>query len=136
MVNFIVITHGEFGAYLVEAAERIVGPQGGGVLCVGISARLSMDDVSGRLAEAVDRLDTGEGLVIVTDMPGGTPSNVALRLVKELPLVHVVSGVNLYMLVTAFNFRRTLSARELVEKMLEAGRRAVADVKSILATRA
>lgn len=135
MVNLIVVTHGEFGAYLVEAAERIVGPQGEGVRCVGISERLPMDDVSRRLGETIERLNTDEGLVIVTDIPGGSPSNVALRLTRELPGVHVISGVNLYMLVTAFNFRKTASAAALVEKMIEAGKRAVADVKTLFAAR-
>jgi len=136
MVNLLVVTHGEFGAYLVEAAESIVGPQGEGVESIGISARLSVPEVRSRISDAVCRLDGDEGLIIMTDIPGGTPSNIALPLVKDLPGVEVVSGVNLYMLVTAFNHRHSSDAAGLAVKMLTAGKRAVTDVKTLLAARA
>lgn len=133
MVNILVITHGEFGAYLVEAAEGIVGPQKG-VLSVGISPRLSVDEVRRRVLAAVAELGAGE-VVVAVDMPGGTPCNVVLPVVKDLPGAQVVSGVNLYMLVAAFNNRDAASGAELAEKMIEAGRRAVADVKKLLTAR-
>ncbi|MDE2291206.1 MAG: hypothetical protein KGL53_03915 [Elusimicrobia bacterium] len=133
MVNIIVITHGEFGAYLVEAAESIVGPQKG-VRCVSVSARLPVSEVSRRVHEAVQELGPGE-LVVAVDMPGGTPCNVALPAVKELPAAAVVSGVNLYMLVSAFNAREGLDAAALAQRMIDCGRRAVADVKQMLAAK-
>ena len=130
MINILVITHGEFGAYLVEAAEGIVGPQGDGVRCVGISSRTPVCEVRERIQKAICELDTPGGIVILTDMPGGTPCNVAMPLSKDLPEVAVVSGVNLYMLVTAFNHRRSDSKEDLVEKVLDAGRRAIVDIKA------
>ena len=137
MINIIIITHGEFGAYLVEAAEGIVGPQDGGVLCVGISARMSVDEVRGRLSEALERVRGKGEMIVVTDMPGGTPANVAIPLLKDRPEVPVISGVNLYMLVTAFNYRKTAAtASELAEKMLSAGKRAVSNIRVLLAGRA
>ena len=137
MINIIIITHGEFGAYLVEAAEGIVGPQDGGVLCVGISARMSVVEVRGRLSEALERVRGKGEMIVVTDMPGGTPANVAIPLLKDRPEVPVISGVNLYMLVTAFNYRKTTAtAAELAEKMLSAGKRAVSNIRVLLAGRA
>lgn len=130
MVNLLVITHGDFGAYLVEAAESIVGPQQG-VRCVGVSPRLPVDEVRRRVMAAVAELGGGE-LVVAVDMPGGTPCNVVLPVVKDLPGAHVVSGVNLYMVVSAFNNREGLDAATLAERMLDCGRRAVADVKKML----
>lgn len=130
MVSLLVITHGDFGAYLVEAAESIVGPQKN-VRCVGVSPRLPVDEVRRRVLEAVNELGGGE-LVVAVDMPGGTPCNVVLPVVKDLPGAHVVSGVNLYMLVSAFNNREGASPGELAERMIECGRRAVADVKKML----
>lgn len=130
MINILVVTHGEFGAYLIEAAEGIVGPQGPGVRCVGISSRTPVAEVKGRIEKAIRDLDSPAGLVILTDMPGGTPCNVAMPLSKDLPKVAVVSGVNLYMLVTAFNHRRGCSMEELIEKTLSAGKRAIVDIKS------
>ena len=133
MVNLLIITHGEFGAYLVEAAEGIVGPQAG-VRCVGISPRLTIDEVRGRVLSAVAELGPAE-LVVVVDMPGGTPCNVVLPVVKDLAGAHVVSGLNLYMLVSAFNNRASLDGARLAERMIECGRRAVADVKKMLAAK-
>lgn len=130
MVSLLVITHGDFGAYLVEAAESIVGPQKN-VRCVGVSPRLPVDEVRRRVLEAVTELGGGE-LVVAVDMPGGTPCNVVLPVVKDLPGAHVVSGVNLYMLVSAFNNREGAAPEELAERMIECGRRAVADVKKML----
>ena len=130
MVSLLVITHGDFGAYLVEAAESIVGPQQK-VRCVGVSPRLPVDEVRRRVLEAVSELGGGE-LVVAVDMPGGTPCNVVLPVVKDLPGAHVVSGVNLYMLVSAFNNREGSTPEALAERMIECGRRAVADVKKML----
>lgn len=129
MVNFLVITHGEFGAYLVEAAEEIVGRQTDGVKVVSISPRLSIDEIKKRTADAVRELyDEREGLVIVTDMVGGTPTNVALPLVRDLSNISIVSGVNLYMLVSAFSQRRTAGRSEVVAAMLRDGQRSIQDV--------
>ena len=130
MVSLLVITHGDFGAYLVEAAESIVGPQKN-IRCVGVSPRLPVDEVPRRVMDAVSELGGGE-LVVAVDMPGGTPCNVVLPVVKDLPGAHVVSGVNLYMLVSAFNNREGAALAELAERMIECGRRAVADVKKML----
>jgi len=136
VVNLLIITHGEFGAYIVEAAETIVGAQANGVESIGISARQSVPEVRARISEAVDRLNGEDGLVIATDIPGGTPSNIALPLVKDKARIEVVSGVNLYMVVTAFNHRDGCEASGLAVKMLTAGKRAVTDVKTLLAARA
>ncbi|OIO12130.1 MAG: hypothetical protein AUJ52_00825 [Elusimicrobia bacterium CG1_02_63_36] len=136
MVNIIVITHGEFGAYLIEAAEGIVGSQAEGVRAVPISSRLSVGEVKARLEEAIEALRGEDGIVVATDMPGGTPCNVAMPLVRDMDRVHVVSGVNLYMLIAAFNARRGASACELAETMVSAGKRSCADIKNIFLAKA
>lgn len=135
MIDIIVVTHGEFGAYLVEAAEEIVGSQPEGVRCVGISSRQTVAQVRQRLERALRETGPG-GVVVAVDMPGGTPCNVAMPLVKDRPDARVVSGVNLYMLVTAFNRRRSAGLDELADAMIEAGRRAIVDVKSLFLSRA
>jgi PTS system mannose-specific IIA component len=136
MVNIIVITHGEFGAYLIEAAEGIVGAQAEGVRAVPISSRLSVGEVKTRLEEAIEALWGPDGIVVATDMPGGTPCNVAMPLVKDMAGVHMVSGVNLYMLIAAFNARKSSSAKELADAMVSAGKRSCADVKNLFLARA
>ncbi|MBI5242052.1 MAG: PTS sugar transporter subunit IIA [Elusimicrobia bacterium] len=136
MVHIIVVTHGEFGAYLVEAAEEIVGLQGSGVRCVSISARLSVGDVEAHLRSAAAELRAEQpdaSLLILVDIPGGTPCNIAMRILKDDPNVRVVCGVNLYMLVTAFSQRAQLSLEELAERVISAGQRAIVDMKTVFA---
>lgn len=135
MVNIIVITHGEFGAYLVEAAEAIVGRQEG-VCSISISSRLPVGEVRERLGRAISELRGDEGLIIATDMPGGTPCNLAMPIIKDMADVRIISGVNLYMLVTAFNARKAAKLGELAEEMLSAGRRAIQDIKSMFLIKA
>lgn len=133
MVNFIVVTHGEFGAYLVEAAESIAGDQGDGVRSISISPRHTLEEIRGRVSRAIDESRSPEGVIILSDMPGGTPTNVSLPLIKDMPGVEMVSGLNLYMLVVGFTQRRTMSARELARQMVEGGQRSVKDLKALLA---
>lgn len=131
MVNILVVTHGEFGAYLVEAAESIVGQQGRGVRAVSISARLSVPEIRERIRRAVRELSGVDGLLLFTDMPGGTPGNLSFPLVKDLPRVEMVSGVNLYMLVAAFSHRERCGLPELLEKVIADGQRSIRDIRRL-----
>jgi len=136
VINFLVVTHGEFGAYLVEAAEGIVGAQPEGVRTVSISPRHPIEAIRAQVAGLLGELDGPEGLIVVADMPGGTPSNVTLPLLKDRPRVHLVAGANLYMLVGAFARRKEMEVGDLARRMVEDGRRSVADMKLLLASRA
>lgn len=133
MIRLIVMTHGEFGAYLVEAAEGIVGRQEEGLATIGISSRVTVDEVGARLKNTLEEFEGSEGTIIVTDMPGGTPCNISLPIVQNQKNIKVLSGVNLYMLVAAFNNRKSMSLEELSEKMISAGQRSIADIKKLLA---
>jgi PTS system mannose-specific IIA component len=135
LINFIVVTHGEFGAYLVEAAEAIVGRQAAGVKAVSVSARQSLAEMRGRLEKTIDALSGPDGLVVFTDMQAGTPVNLAFPAVKNRPGAELVSGVNLAMLVTAFNYRGDMTLTELLEKILKNGRGAVCDFKQLVKAR-
>ncbi|OGR86817.1 MAG: hypothetical protein A3J74_06480 [Elusimicrobia bacterium RIFCSPHIGHO2_02_FULL_57_9] len=128
MINFIIVTHGEFGAYLVEAAESIVGSQPRGVRVVPVSARVSVPEIQQRLRRAIEELSSADGLVIFIDMPGGTPGNISFPLIKDLPRVEMVSGLNLYMLLCAFS-HRDYSLSRLVEKIIESGQKSIKDIR-------
>ncbi|HAH06026.1 MAG TPA: hypothetical protein DCM05_05765 [Elusimicrobia bacterium] len=134
MVNVIVVTHGEFGAYLIEAAEEIVGAQDAGVRCVSISSRVSVPEVQEKFRAAVEALRCEDGLLVLVDIPGGTPCNVAMRVIKDEPKVRVLCGVNLYMLVTAFSHRGQADLDALAQKVLSAGQRAIVDMKTVFAS--
>jgi len=136
LINFLVVTHGDFGAYLTEAAESIVGRQEQGVRVVSISPRVCVADLSQRIRRAIAELGGADGLILFTDMPGGTPSNLAFPLVKDAPNVEMLTGVNLYMLVSAFNHRSDYTLQALVEKVLADGQKSVCDVRRRFLARA
>jgi len=132
MINIIVITHGEFGAYLIEAAEGIVGVQRDGLKNVSISARMTLERVKETVSSAISEMRSGEGLVIFIDMPGGTPMNVALPLARNIDKCAVICGVNINMMTSAFSYRATLDFDLLTVKIMEDGRKAICEVKSLL----
>ncbi len=96
MVGLVVATHGGLADELLRTAQDIVGPL---AQCeaVSIGASTSMDDCRARLADAVKRADSGEGVLVLTDMFGGTPANLALTFLDDR--LEVVTGVNLPMIV-------------------------------------
>ena len=131
MISVIVVTHGDFGAYLIEAAEGIVGRQSRGVRSIATSSRLSVPEIRARLEKALNELDGPDGTLVLTDIPGGTPNNLAFPLVKDRPRVELVSGVNLYMLVSAFGHRDRLDLPRLAEKVVADGQRSIRDVRAM-----
>jgi len=131
MINFIVVTHGEFGAYLVEAAEGIVGRQEKGVRAIATSSRMSVPEIRGRIERALAELSNADGIVLFTDMPGGTPNNLSFPLVRGERKVEMVSGVNLYMLISAFGNRDRLPLEPLVEKCVADGQKSIRDVRAM-----
>ena len=132
MINIIVITHGEFGAYLIEAAEGIVGVQPAGLKNVSISPRMTLERVKETVAAAIDEMRSDDGLVFLIDMPGGTPMNVVLPLAKDIDKCAVICGVNINMMTSAFAYRQSLDFERLSIKIVEDGRKAICEVKSLL----
>lgn len=102
MVGLVVATHGRLAEELIRTAEGIVGKL---ERCeaVSIGASLAMEECRTRLSEAVKRADEGDGVLVLTDMFGGTPSNLALTLLDEK--VEVVTGVNLPMVLKVASAR-------------------------------
>ena len=96
MVGLVIATHGRLAEELLRTAEGIVGPLGQSE-AVSVAADVSMDAARARLGEAVKRVDAGDGVLVLTDMFGGTPANLALTFLDEK--VEVVTGVNLPMIV-------------------------------------
>lgn len=132
MINIIVITHGEFGAYLIEAAEGIVGVQNEGVKNVSISPRMTLEMVKEAVAAAIEEMRSEDGMIFMIDMPGGTPMNVVLPMAKDIAKSAVICGVNINMMTSAFAYRGALDFEALMQKVLDDGRKAICEVKSLL----
>ncbi len=131
MINFVIVTHGEFGAYLVEAAEGIVGRQAQGVRVVSTSSRQSVAEIKRRIESALAELANADGVILFTDMPGGTPNNLSFPLVRNEQRIEMVSGVNLYMLISAFGQRDRMTLKTLVEKIVADGQKSIRDIRAL-----
>lgn len=119
-IGIIVVAHGNYGAAVLRAAESIMGPLED---CVSISVDVAheVDEAVARLFDAADRLDQGSGVIVLTDMFGGTPTNLALSLLRQ-HRAEVITGVNLPMLLKVIEARGTLELAELGAQAEEAGK--------------
>ena len=121
MIGLVLVTHGRLAAEFVSALEHVVGPQRNvAAICIGPE-----DDMEGRrkeILEAVARVDDGAGVVVLTDMFGGTPSNLAISIMDKAK-VEVIAGVNLPMLIKLASVRSTKKLEDAVAAAQEAGRK-------------
>jgi PTS system mannose-specific IIA component len=120
MIGVVVVTHGHLADEFVAAAEHVLGPQAQ-MRAVAIGPDDDMEERRGDILEAVRLADGGEGVVILTDMFGGTPSNLAISIMNEQP-VEVIAGVNLPMLIKLAVERTRMSLPDLARAAQEAGR--------------
>jgi len=124
MIGLVVVTHGQLAREFVAAMEHVVGMQKDTCsICIG--ADDDMDQRRNDIREAVRATDQGEGVLILTDMFGGTPSNLALSLLEK-DKVEVLAGVNLPMLIKIAEARDHASLSELAAQGLDAGSRYIA----------
>jgi PTS system mannose-specific IIA component len=120
MVGAVVITHGRLAVSLVKAAESITGHIER-LKTVAVQDSDTTDEISGVLASAVKKVEDGEGVIIFTDMLGGTPSNIALPLLEE-GKVDIITGVNLPVLFKFVSHRGDKPLGELALLLKEYGR--------------
>ena len=121
MIGLVLVTHGSLAVELIRAMEHVVGPQENtAAVCIGPD-----DDMEHRRADiqkAVNSVETGEGVIILTDMFGGTPSNLAIS-IMEAKSIEVIAGVNLPILVKLASIRSTSDLQSAIAKAQEAGRK-------------
>ncbi|MGE0845457.1 MAG: PTS sugar transporter subunit IIA [Flavobacteriaceae bacterium] len=130
MIGLVVVTHGRLAAEFRAAVEHVVGPQERfETVSIGPD-----DDIEGRredILAAVGRADDGDGVIILTDMFGGTPSNLAISVMGQAP-VEVLAGVNLPMLIKLASIRGTAALGDAVHTAMEAGRKYISVASEIL----
>ena len=130
MIGLILVTHGRLAEEMRAAMEHVVGPQRRvATICIGAD-----DDMDLRRTEIHDRIeqvDTGDGVVLLTDMFGGTPSNLAISMMDRKG-VEVIAGVNLPMLVKLAKVRSSQPLAAAVDCAQEAGRKYIAAASYVL----
>jgi mannose PTS system EIIA component len=120
MIGVVVVTHGQLATELVNAAETIVGDQPR-FAAVSIGWHDAVELAREEIAQAIARVDSGSGVIVLTDMFGGTPSNLAITFLAE-ERVELITGVNLPMLLKLAGTREVADLRELARRIREDGR--------------
>ena len=130
MIGVVVVTHGQLASQLLNAAETIVVDLPGfAAVCIGWHE--DTEDALTEIEQAVARVDQGDGVLILTDMFGGTPSNVSLSFLGERR-VEVVTGVNLPMLIKLCTLREEKPLEELASFVKQYGQRNISVASEIL----
>jgi PTS system mannose-specific IIA component len=134
MIGVVLVTHGRLAEEFIGALEHVVGPQKNmSAVCIGPE-----DDMERRREEILDRVaraDEGEGVVLLTDMFGGTPSNLAISVLDQ-GRVEVIAGVNLPMLIKLASLRNSEPLATVVAQAQQAGRKYINVASQLLADKA
>ena len=121
MIGMVLVTHGRLAEELRHAMEHVVGPQHA-VATVCIGPEDALENTRAEIRQSIDAVDQGDGVVVLTDMFGGTPSNLAISVMDEAK-VEVIAGINLPILVKLASVRGEVDLTEAVARAREAGRK-------------
>ncbi len=132
MIGLILVTHGRLADQFVEAMEHVVGPQEA-IITVCIGPNDDMEQRRADIADAIASVDSGEGAIILTDLFGGTPSNLAISLL-DAGRIEVIAGINLPMLIRLAGARKLMDVTAAVQAAQAAGRNYITIASELLGT--
>ena len=130
MIGLVLVTHGRLAVEFITALQHVVGPQDA-VEGICIEADDDMEARRKDIADAIARVSDGSGVIILTDLFGGTPSNLAISLMKTSD-IEVIAGVNLPMLIRLEGARKVMGVQAAVAAAREAGRKYISVASEIL----
>lgn len=131
MIGLVLVTHGGLAREFLAAVEHVVGPQERvAVVCIGPDD--DMEERREQIIDGVAQVDGGDGVVVVTDMFGGTPSNLAISVLDQ-GHVEVIAGMNLPMLIKLASLRGDKAIGAVVAEAREAGRKYINVASELLA---
>ena len=133
MIGLVLVTHGQLANEFRHAVEHVVGPQEN-FETVAIGADDDMEQRRRDILEAVAAVDTGAGIIVLTDMFGGTPSNLAIS-VMEAGRVEVIAGMNLPMLIKLSSVRKGDNMAAALEEAQAAGRKYINVASQLLSSK-
>ena len=129
-IGIVIVTHGNLGAELLKVLEHVVGHQEK-IEVVSIGPEDDMEETRLNILKSVNDVNCGKGAIVLTDMFGGTPSNLAIS-IMESSKIDVIAGINLPMLVKLTSIRSTLTFTESVDQAKEAGQKYIMTASQIL----
>jgi len=130
MIGVLITTHGNLGSEFMKVAEMIKGTLKS-VMHISMDQTIGMEELKKEITAAIKKLDQGQGVLILTDLFGGTPSNLSLSLLKE-GKVEVVTGVNLPMLLKLTDIRETMNLQDFAIHIRDYGRKNIYLASEIL----
>lgn len=130
MIGIVIVTHGNLAQEFKLALEHIVGPQKN-MIAINIAADDDMEKRRDEISDAVSKVSIGSGVIILTDLFGGTPSNMAISMMQD-DQVEVIAGINLPMLVKLASLRESKTILEAAELAQEAGRKYIHVASKVL----
>jgi mannose PTS system EIIA component len=130
MIGVLIPTHGNLGSELIKAAELIRGSMKG-IIPISVDQTNGVEDLKKEISTAIKKLDQGQGVLILTDLFGGTPSNISLSFMK-VGKVEVITGVNLPMLLKLPDIREGMSLKEFAQNIKEYGIKNISLASEIL----
>jgi PTS system mannose-specific IIA component len=133
MIGLVLVTHGQLAHEFRHAVEHVVGPQDN-FETIAIGAEDDMEQRRRDIVDAVGRVDTGAGVIVLTDMFGGTPSNLAIS-VMESGRTEVVAGMNLPMLIKLSSIRKGDDMAAALDEAQAAGRKYINVASQLLASK-
>lgn len=133
MIGLVLVTHGQLAAEFRHAVEHVVGPQDN-FETVAIGAEDDMEQRRRDIVDAVARVDTGTGVIVLTDMFGGTPSNLAIS-VMESGRTEVIAGMNLPMLIKLSSIRKGDNMTAALDEAQAAGRKYINVASQLLSSK-
>jgi PTS system mannose-specific IIA component len=131
MIGIVIVTHSQLGDALIDAAEFILGTRPDTMVSVSINLNEHVDKLRKKIAEAIKKVDHNRGVLILTDMFGGTPSNLSYSFLEE-GRIEVISGVNLPILIKAVDIQKEMELSELAEHLEAYGKKSISLASGIL----
>lgn len=131
MTGILVVTHANLGSALIETLEFILGKEQEKLLPISIDIKEDPENLRKKIKQAISKVSSDKGVLIFTDMFGGTPSNLAYSFLEE-GKVEVISGVNLPLLLKAVTSRKKMDMESLTTSLIAHGKRSISLASGIL----
>jgi PTS system mannose-specific IIA component len=130
MIGVLVVTHGKFGEALVKSAELIIGEQKE-VISLGLELGDDVAQLQKDVEKAINRLEKGKGVIVLTDLFGGSPSNVSASTLNHLDF-KLLTGINMPMLLEVLTTREYVEIDELVNSAMAVGMEGIRDLNKLI----
>ena len=131
MTGILVVTHANLGSALIETLEFILEKKQENLLSISIDIKQNPDNLRKKIKQGISKVESDKGVLILTDMFGGTPSNLSYSFLEE-GKIEVLSGVNLPILLKAVTSRKKMDIKTLTASLVEHGKRSISLASDIL----